>query len=122
VPVVWCGDADGVDIVSGHDLTEVGVGEAVSGASAGVIGVELFDHVEGMLASLGIDIANGSDFDISVEEIAEEAAILLAHADKGHIDQAVGAFGGSDSGGQNKGCGKDSACGVSEKSPSGRRA
>ena len=92
VPVVRRRDHHGVDIVAADQSTEIVIRRAtLVGAAWGLSGVVVFNGLLRVLAAMGIDIAHSDGLRLfSAEEIAHQAAVLLAHANKTERDAVVG--------------------------------
>jgi hypothetical protein len=88
MPMIGGGDHDGVDFGAGEQVAEVGERLTDTGrGAASILGVMLLDGALGMLAALGVDVADGGDDDVrAFEAIPEQVTSLGAITDKAKID------------------------------------
>ena len=113
VPVIGGGDADRVDVIAGDDVFVVIGGDAL--VVEAVLGVVLVDGFPGVVAAVGVDVADGDDFGAVTEKVPEEAAVLFAHADEAHREGLeLGLFGGLEAAREDEGCDGGTGGGLDE--------
>ena len=121
VPVIGCGDDDGVDIFAGENLAEIVVRVAGAVGFAGLFRVRIVDAFLGVQATGRVDIAHREDFDvIAIDKATEVAAHLFAHADATD-GEALARCGGlrPDAARENKRCGEEDGGALEELATGG---
>ena len=121
VPVIGCGDDDGVDIFASDHLAKIIVGVAAAVGFAGLFRVRIVDAFLGVQATGRVDIAHREDFDvIAIDKATEVAAHLFAHADATD-GEALARCGGlrPDAARENERCGEEDGGALEELATGG---
>ena len=116
VPVVGRGDADQVDVLAGDQLAKIVIGLTARSPFCRILRVEVVDLFLGGFAARGVHVADSEHLHVLVQEVAEQAAHLLAHADATEAGAVVRLdLGRPDVGGKNEG-GAGNGCAFEEVS------
>ena len=121
VPVIGCGDDDGVDIFASDHLAKIIVGVAGAIGFSGLFRIRIVDAFLRVQAAGRIDVAHREDFDvIAIDKAAEVTAHLFAHTDATD-GEALARCGGlrPDAARENERCGEEDGGALEELATGG---